>query len=221
MRIKERAKIILSLLDVHYPVDDKCYLYYGEPYELLIATILSAQCTDAQVNAVTRTLFEKYPTLLSFAGADITELEDDIRPAGFFRTKARHIKGSAAMLADKFNGETPSGINELTSLPGVGRKTANLVRGHIYGIPSIVVDTHVGRVSLRLGLVKSGDPTRAEFELMDVLPKTHWIRYNTQIIAHGRKICAARKPKCAECIFNAPADPSDKKILCPSADKFI
>ena len=201
MTKKEKVKTILSLLDEHYPTDTKCYLYYGEVHELLIATILSAQCTDGRVNIVTKGLFKKYPSLLAFAEADRAELEKDIYSTGFFRTKAKNIIETSSRLIYEHNAEVPSDMDKLIALPGVGRKTANLVRGHAYGIPSIVVDTHVKRVSNRLGLAKSADPDKIEFELMKILPKNHWIRYNTQIIAHGRKICASRKPLCGECFL--------------------
>ena len=201
MTKKEKIKKILFLLDEYYPTDTKCYLYYGKAYELLIATILSAQCTDDRVNIVTKDLFVKYPDLEAFANADSLELEKDIHSTGFFRTKAKNIIKTANVLVKEYNKEVPSDIEKLTALPGVGRKTANVVRGHVYGIPSIVVDTHVKRVSNRLGLAKSGDPEKIEFELMKILPKKHWIRYNTQVIAHGRKICKSQKPLCDECFL--------------------
>jgi endonuclease-3 len=188
---------ILARLDEIYPFGE-CYLRHANAWELLVATILSAQCTDRQVNALTGGLFAKYPDMRAFAEADIAEIERDITPAGFFRVKARHIQGCARALLDA-GGDVPSDIEKLTALPGVGRKTANLVRGHIYGIPCIVVDTHVGRVSRRLGLAVSKDPERVEYELMDVLPKSRWIAYNQQIIAHGRAVCTARAPRCAGC----------------------
>lgn len=196
---KKTIKKILTVLDELYPFNYTCFLHYQKPYELLIATILSAQCTDERVNQVTAVLFEKYKSLADFAQADLDTLSDDIRSTGFFRMKAKHIIGSTQILLEDYQGELPSDINALTLLPGVGRKTANVVRGHIFRIPSIVVDTHVKRVSYRLGLTKSQDPTKAEFELMKMLPKDNWIPYNQQIISHGRKICVARNPKCDEC----------------------
>lgn len=198
---REKVKKILSLLDEHYPKNIKCYLNYNTPWQLLIATILSAQCTDDRVNIVTKDLFKKYSSLLDFAQADIKELEQDIRSTGFYRNKAKNIIQSARILLEKYNGEMPNSINELTELSGVGRKTANVILGNIFSIPSIVVDTHVKRVSYRLGLTTNTDPTKIEFDLMKVLPKGHWIRYNTQIIAHGRAICTARKPKCENCFL--------------------
>ncbi len=192
---------ILNILDKTYPTEDKCYLNYETPWQLLFATILSAQCTDDRVNAVTKTLFVKYPALSSFANADLAELEQDIRSTGFYHNKAKNIKAAANELITKFNEEMPSSVEELTSLPGVGRKTANVVRSHIFNLPSIVVDTHVKRISQKWGFTKSNDPVKIEFELMKILPREHWIRYNTQVIAHGRTICKAQKPNCQSCPF--------------------
>lgn len=197
MYIKE----ILALLDEYYPTEDKCYLNHENAYQLLIATILSAQCTDDRVNLVTETLFKKYPTLKAFAEADIKELEQDVKSTGFFRNKAKNIKAAAEALINDHNGEMPSDVETLTTLPGVGRKTANVVRSHIFNLPSVVVDTHVKRISKKWGFTQSDDPVKIEFELMGLLPEEHWIRYNTQVIAHGRKICKARNPKCGECPF--------------------
>lgn len=197
MYIKE----ILALLDEYYPTEDKCYLNHENAYQLLIATILSAQCTDDRVNLVTETLFKKYPTLKAFAEADIKELEQDVKSTGFFRNKAKNIKAAAEALINDHNGEMPSDVETLTTLPGVGRKTANVVRSHIFNLPSVVVDTHVKRISKKWGFTQSDDPVKIEFELMGLLPEEHWIRYNTQVIAHGRKICKARNPKCDECPF--------------------
>lgn len=202
---------ILALLDEYYPTEDKCYLHHEKPYELLFATILSAQCTDDRVNIVTETLFKKYPDLRAFADADITELESDIKSTGFYHNKAKNIKAAARELIEKFGGEVPSDIDMLTSLPGVGRKTANVVRSHIFGLPSVVVDTHVKRISKKWGFTESDDPVKIEFELMELLPKEHWIRYNTQVIAHGRKICKARTPACADCPF-CPYCPGRNKV---------
>jgi len=206
MKKQERIGKILEQLDEHYSVQKKCWLDYGNAKELLIATILSAQCTDARVNIVTKDLFRKYPTLEDFAKADQKELEQDIHSTGFYHNKAKNIIGCAKMLLEKYDGEIPSDIDELTQLPGVGRKTANVIRGNIYDIPSIVVDTHVGRISGKLGLTKSEDPEKIEHDLEKCLPKDHWILWNIQIIAHGRTICTARSPKCGEC-FLAPYCP--------------
>jgi endonuclease-3 len=199
MRKKEKASLVCELLQEHYPLAVKCYLHHENAWQLLIATILSAQCTDDRVNIVTADLFKKYGSIADFANADIEELEKDIHSTGFFRSKAKSIIGSMQKLLNEFNEEMPSDINILTTFPGVGRKTANVVRSHIFDIQSVIVDTHVKRISKRLGLTKSDDPVKAEFELMKILPKDAWTRYNTQIIAHGRKICKSRKPDCENC----------------------
>lgn len=202
MKKSERVKAVLSLLDEHYPTEDKCYLHYNEDWQLLFATILSAQCTDDRVNIVTKDLFVKYPTLQSFAEADLAELERDIHSTGFYHNKAKNIIAAAGQLLTEYSGQMPSDIESLTSLAGVGRKTANVVRTHIFHIPSIVVDTHVKRISNKLGLTNSDDPVKIEFELMKLFPEDHWGRYNTQVIAHGRTICKARKPDCENCFLN-------------------
>jgi len=196
---KKIVNSILDTLDELYPFDFKCFLNYEEPWQLLFATMLSAQCTDDRVNQVTKELFPKYPGLEDFTKADFDVLSEDIRSTGFFRMKAKHIIESANILADKYNGQLPPDIESLTALPGVGRKTANVVRGHIFRIPSIVVDTHVKRVSGKLGLTSYKDPEKIEFELMTILPESHWIAYNQQIITHGRRICIARRPQCSKC----------------------
>lgn len=197
----KRTKEILALLDEAYTREYKCYLNHENAGQLLIATILSAQCTDARVNIVTETLFRKYPDMQAFADADLAELEQDIKPTGFYRNKAKNIIGFAKKLMEEYGGEVPNDLEALTSLPGVGRKTANVIRGNIYHEPSVVVDTHVKRISRRLGLTKEEDPEKIEFELMKVLPKDHWILYNIQIITFGRQICFARNPKCGECFL--------------------
>lgn len=198
---RERVERILALLDEHYTTDYKCYLDYETPWQLLIATILSAQCTDARVNLVTKDLFVKYPTIGDFAAADLKELEKDIHSTGFYHNKAKNIIECAKALVSDYGGEVPSDIDALTGLAGVGRKTANVIRGNVYHEPSIVVDTHVKRISGKLGFTKEEDPVKIEFDLMKVLPKEHWILYNLQIIAHGRSICTARSPKCRECFL--------------------
>lgn len=197
----KRTKEILEKLDEKYTTEYKCYLNHETPWQLLIATMLSAQCTDARVNIVTKDLFKKYDTLEKFADADLKELEQDIKPTGFYHNKAKNIISCTRRLVDEFNGEVPRTIEELTSLAGVGRKTANVIRGNIYHEPSIVVDTHVLRISKRLGLTKENDPVKVEYELMKVLPKDHWILYNIQIITFGREICFARSPRCEECFL--------------------
>lgn len=199
---KERICKILKRLDEQYTVDVKCYLDHENAWQLLIATILSAQCTDARVNIVTKNLFVKYPSLKAFSEANIDELEKDIHSVGFFSNKARNIKACATKLVQEYNSEVPSDISELTGLAGVGRKTANVIRGNIFNEPSIVVDTHVKRVSGKLGLTKEKNPDKIEYDLMEVLPKEHWIRYNIQIITLGRNICTARNPKCHDCFLS-------------------
>lgn len=200
MTKKEKVTKVLELLLEHYG-PTMCYLDHETPWQLLIATILSAQCTDARVNLVTKDLFRKYPSVKAFAEADLQELEQDIHSTGFYHNKAKNIIACCQKLLLEHNGEVPSDIESLTALAGVGRKTANVVRGHCFGIPSVVVDTHVKRVSNLLGLTKEQDPVKIEFDLMKIVPKEKWIDINTQMIAHGRKICIARRPKCAECFL--------------------
>ena len=201
MRQKDRIENILKLLDERYGTDIICYLEQENEWQLLIATILSAQCTDARVNVVTKDLFRKYPGVEYFARADLKELEQDIRSTGFYHNKAKNIIACCQDLVEKFGGEVPESIEALTSLAGVGRKTANVIRGNIYNEPSIVVDTHVKRISNRLGLTKEEDPVKVEYDLMKVLPKDHWILYNLQIIALGREICKAPTAKCDACFL--------------------
>lgn len=194
---KKTVEKMLETLDNW--VSPGMFLEYGNAWQLLFATILSAQCTDDRVNIVTRTLFVKYPDLQAFADADLKELEEDIRSTGFYHNKAKNLISCAKTLIEKYDGAVPSDIDELTSLAGVGRKTANVVRGNIYGIPSIVVDTHVGRIARRTGLSKNTDPEKVEMDLMKKLPEEHWIAINTQFITLGRKICKARKAECELC----------------------
>jgi len=212
--VTKRTKEILDRLDKEYGTEYICYLNHENPWQLLIAVILSAQCTDARVNIVTKDLFRKYDSLEKFANADLAELEQDIKPTGFYHNKAKNIIACAKRLVYEFGGEVPSSLEELTSLAGVGRKTANVIRGNIYNEPSIVVDTHVKRISRRLGFTKETDPEKIEYELMKVLPKDHWILYNIQIISFGRNICFARSPKCENCFLQdlcKAEDRSDKK----------
>ena len=211
MKLKNKVDNVLRLLDEYYPTEDKCYLVHENEWQLLIATILSAQCTDDRVNIVTETLFKKYTSIKDFAEADLPELEQDIKSTGFFRNKAKNIVLACRMLLEKYEGVMPSDINELVKIPGVGRKTANVVRSHIFNLPSIVVDTHVKRISKKLGFTQSDDPVKIEFELMKIFPEEHWIRYNTQVIAHGRKICKARKPECEICFLRDYCDEVNKK----------
>lgn len=198
----KRTAEILRRLDEAYGREYICYLNYETPWQLLIAVILSAQCTDARVNIVTKDLFVKYQTLEDFANADLKELEQDIHSTGFYHNKAKNIISCAKTLVEKHGGEVPRSIEELTALAGVGRKTANVIRGNVYHEPSVVVDTHVKRISKKLGLTKEEDPVKVEYDLMKALPKDHWILYNIQIITLGRSICTARNPKCGECFLS-------------------
>lgn len=197
----KRTLEILNRLDEHYPSDIPCYLDHENAWQLLIATMMSAQCTDKRVNMVTKDLFKKYKTVNDFACADLKELEQDIHAVGFYHNKAKNIIACMQVIRDEYKGEVPSDIQLLTKLPGVGRKTANVIRGNIYHIPSIVVDTHVKRISKKLGLTKEEDPVKIEYDLMKKVPEDHWIAINIQIIAHGRSICTAINPKCSECFF--------------------
>ena len=206
----KRTEEILRRLDEEFGIEYVCYLDHENAWQLLIAVILSAQCTDARVNIVTKDLFVKYDSLHKFADADLKELEKDIHSTGFYHNKAKNIIGCAKRLIEVYGGEVPSALEDLLTLPGVGRKTANVIRGNIYDDPSIVVDTHVKRISNRLGFTKESDPEKIEYDLMKKLPRDHWILYNIQIIAFGRNICFARSPKCQECFL---------KDLCKSKDK--
>ncbi len=201
MAIKKRTKEILKRLDETYGKEQICYLEYQTPWQLLIATILSAQCTDARVNLVTKELFVKYDSIEKFAQAQLEELEQQIHSVGFYHNKAKNIIACARRLVEEYDSTVPSSLEDLTSLAGVGRKTANVIRGNIFGEPSIVVDTHVKRISKRLGLTKKEEPYQVELDLMKELPKDHWISYNMQIITLGRQICTARSPKCQECFL--------------------
>lgn len=207
----KRTEEILKRLDEVYGTEYICYLNHETPWQLLIAVILSAQCTDARVNIVTKDLFAKYDSLEKFANAELKELEQDIKPTGFFHNKAKNIIACAKRLLEVYGGEVPSELEDLLTLAGVGRKTANVIRGNIYNQPSIVVDTHVKRISKRLGFTKEDDPEKIEYELMRKLPKDHWILYNIQIISFGRTICEARKPKCEECFLYDLCKSKDKK----------
>jgi len=206
----KKITAILDALDAEYGTDFTCYLHHENAWQLLIATMLSAQCTDARVNIVTKDLFVKYPTVRAFADADLKELEQDIHSTGFYHNKAKNIIACCKTLVEKYDGEVPSSIEDLTSLAGVGRKTANVIRGNIFNEPSIVVDTHVKRISNKLGFTKETDPVKIEFDLMKKLPKDHWILCNIHLIRLGRTICKAPTPNCAECFL---------KELCPSAGK--
>ena len=196
--MKEKVKNILKVLDEHYP-DVKVALHYSNPLELLIATILSAQCTDERVNQLTPHLFKKYPTAKDYAMADLKTLEQDIKPTGFYKNKAKHIKECCQVLVEKYNGQVPANLEILTKLPGVGRKTANVVLGNAFDIPGIVVDTHVRRVANRLGLTKHQDALKIEKDLMQLIPKEKWTKFSLQLTWHGRRICKARNPQCNKC----------------------
>ena len=207
----KRTVEILKRLDDAYGTEDRCGLDYKTDWQLLFATILSAQCTDARVNIVTKDLFKKYKSVQDFADADLTELEEDIKSTGFYKNKAKSIKGAAFMIVTEYAGAVPGNMDELLTLPGVGRKTANVLLGHIHKTPGIVVDTHVKRISNRLGLTKEADPVKIEFDLYKKIPKENWIRYNFQIITLGREICTARAPKCSECFLNDLCKSKDKR----------
>jgi len=205
-----RINAILQRLDARYP-NVKCALHHNSAWELLVATILSAQCTDARVNMVTPILFKKYPTPAHFAALQPEELEPDIRSTGFFRNKSKSIVGAARKIMNDLGGEVPRTMEELLTIPGVARKTANVVLGSWFGIADgVVVDTHVQRISRRLELTKNIDPPKIEQDLMRVIPRSKWIDFSHQIIHHGRAMCIARKPKCAECPL---------EDLCHAADK--
>ena len=208
----KRVRAILEKLDQAYPAAT-CALHHDNPFQLLIATILSAQCTDERVNIVTKTLFPKYPTPKDFAYATPSELENDIRPTGFFRNKTKSIMGASKKIVEEFGGKVPQTMDELLTLPGVARKTANVVLGTAFGIAAgVVVDTHVQRLSARLDLTKNTDPKKIEQDLMKVIPQDRWILFSHQLIWHGRRVCRARKPHCVEC---------NLERLCYSKDKTV
>ena len=205
---ERRFPTIYRRLAKEYP-DAKCALNFSNPYEMLFATILSAQCTDAMVNKVTAKLFAKYPTLEDYANADRAELEEDIHATGFFRMKAKSIQGSARRLLEVYDGQVPRTMAEVLTLPGAARKTANVVLGNAYGvIEGIAVDTHVGRLARRLGLTDQVDPVKVERDLMALVPPRHWLQVTYLLIEHGRKVCKAPVPRCEECVL---------RDICPSA----
>ena len=211
--LKKKVDCVLNLLKKEYPGFTTA-LSHKNTFQLLTATILSAQCTDYRVNIVTGPLFKKYRSAADFAGADLKTLEREIRPTGFYRNKAKNITGAAKMILEKFGGRVPDSMEELVQLPGVARKTANIVLSHGYGkIEGIAVDTHVRRVSYRLGLTKNHDPVKIEPDLMKITDKKEWPHLSDLLIAHGRAVCAAKKPKCPECVLG-PLCPS-KKIFYP------
>jgi endonuclease III len=207
-----RVRAILKGLDEAYPAAT-CALTHENAFQLLISTILSAQCTDERVNQVTATLFKKYPNAKAFAYATPSELEQEIRPTGFFRNKTKSIMGASKKIVEEFNGQVPQSMEQLLTLPGVARKTANVVLGTAFGIASgVVVDTHVTRLAQRLDLTKNEDPKKIEQDLMAVIPQDRWILFSHQLIWHGRRVCQARKPKCIEC---------NLEKLCYSKDKTV
>jgi len=208
---KDRALQIIELLEKEHP-DAKITLYFSNPLELLVATILSAQCTDERVNIVTKNLFKKYSKAEDYAEADLKELEQDIRSTGFYHNKAKNIKKATSLLVEKFNSKVPRTMEELLELSGVARKTANIVIFNAYGvIAGVAVDTHVRRLSQRLGLSENEDPNKIEKDLMNIVPKECWMRITDLLIFHGRRICPAIKPKCGACVLNK---------ICPSAFTF-
>ncbi len=202
----KRAKAMYRVLSKRYP-DVKCELDFQSPFQLLVAVVLSAQCTDKRVNQVTPALFKKYPNPSKMAGCKIEDLEDAIRSTGFFRVKAKSIKTLSEMILANFHGDVPQTLNELITLPGVGRKTASVVLGHAFGIPGITVDTHFGRLSRRFGWTSEEDPVKVEFAVAKLIPQKEWTNLSQRMIWHGRRICHSRKPACAACPL---AD------LCPS-----
>jgi endonuclease-3 len=208
----KRVAAILAKLDEAYP-NATCELKHQNAFQLLVSTILSAQCTDVRVNQVTETLYKKYPNPEAFAHANPNELEQEIRPTGFFRNKTKSVVGASKAILEKFGGQVPRTMEEILTLPGVARKTGNVVLGTAFGITSgIVVDTHVLRLSSRLDLSRNEDPKKTEQDLMQVIPREKWIQFSHQLIWHGRRVCAARKPKCAAC---------NLEKLCYSKDKTV
>ena len=205
---KERIKPILKGLAKLYP-DAECALVHENPLQLLVATILSAQCTDKRVNMVTPALFARFPKAADYSAAEASELEEYIKSTGFFRNKAKNIQAACSAIVEKFGGEVPRTLDELVTLPGVGRKTANVVLGNAFDTPGITVDTHVGRLSRRLGFTKHTDPVKVELELMELIPQKQWTTASHELILHGRAICFARSPKCDECAIRS---------LCPRID---
>jgi len=203
--LKKRVKEIIKILSKEIP-DSRIALRFSNPLELLIATILSAQCTDVKVNQVTVDLFEKYHTVKDYAEANLAKLEEEIRPTGFYRNKARSIQKCCQELVKRFGGEVPKTLEELVTLPGVGRKTANVILGNAFGVPGIAVDTHVRRVSQRIGLTKNDDPVKIEFDLIEIVPKEEWSHFSNLLIWHGRKTCTAKKPLCGICPIRKRCD---------------
>jgi endonuclease-3 len=207
IEVEKRATEVLRLLKREYPVAI-CELTHESAFQLLAATILSAQCTDVRVNMVTPALFDAYPTPEKLAGADAAHVEQLVRSTGFYQTKAKNLIGMASQVMSRFGGEVPREIEDLVTLPGVGRKTANVLRSVVFGLPGLPVDTHVGRLSRRLGLTKLEDPVKVEYELNAMLPPPEWGEFSLRLILHGRRVCDARTPRCEECLLES---------LCPSS----
>ena len=208
----KRVAAILAKLDEAYP-NATCELKHENAFQLLVSTILSAQCTDVRVNQVAETLYKKYPDAKAFAYATPSELEQEIRPTGFFRNKTKSVMGASKAIIEKFGGQVPRTMEEILTLPGVARKTANVVLGTAYGIASgVVVDTHVLRLSKRLDLTRNEDPKKVEQDLMKIIPKEKWIQFSHQLIWHGRRVCFARKPKCIECNMESLCYAKDKTV---------
>ncbi|MGA1739059.1 MAG: endonuclease III [Candidatus Nanopelagicaceae bacterium] len=203
---KRQARAIYRILTSRYP-NVRCELDFKTPYQLLVATVLSAQCTDKRVNSVTPALFKEFPTPVKMASANLRRIELLIKPTGFFRTKAKNIKALSIRIVEEFDAKVPNSLDDLVTLPGVGRKTANVVLGHAFGIPGITVDTHFGRLSRRFGWSESLDPVRVEEEVGLLIPKKEWTNLSQRMIWHGRRICHSRKPACAACPLSR---------LCPS-----
>jgi len=198
MNKKQRAKYIMEQLEMMYP-DAECSLDYKDPLQLMVATQLAAQCTDARVNIVTKELFKKYKTVDDYANANLQELEKDIKSTGFYRNKAKNIIAAAKMIIEDFGRNVPSDMDNLLKLPGVGRKTANLLLNDCFGVPGIVIDTHAKRLANRMGLTQNDDPEKIEYDLMEIIPKEKWGRFCHQLVFHGRAVCTARKPNCERC----------------------
>jgi len=207
--ITKRVKEIIKILSKEIP-DSRIALKFSNPLELLIATILSAQCTDVKVNQVTEGLFKKYRSARDYAEADLAEFEEDIRPTGFYRNKAKSILKCCQELVARFGGKVPETLEELVTLPGVGRKTANVILGNAFDIPGIVVDTHVHRVSQRIGLTKKDDPIKIELDLIQIVPKEEWTHFSNLLIWHGRRTCVARNPLCEQCSIRRSCDYGSK-----------
>ncbi len=219
-----RVKKIIGALSKEIP-DSTIALKFSTPFELLIATILSAQCTDVRVNEVTKSLFKKYRSPKDYVEVEAKELEEDIRPTGFYRNKAKAIQRCCQELVNRFGGKIPGSLEALVTLPGVGRKTANVILGNAFGIPGIVVDTHVQRVSQRIGLTKNDDPVKIEFDLMEIVPKEEWTHFSNLLVWHGRRTCTAKKPLCHQCVirkwcdYGSKTDPDNPMSIQPRRNK--